>query len=614
MDTTEPFETAIARQVQQIKSEFISSKRNIVKEDVDCFIQELTGYVEVLLMPSKTEACSEETNVLLEDITDLLQKLTQFKCDLKENREILSKIIDMEKQILQYQAFWSKLTFAEQSQETGIRIGISEIMKEIENMQNGTQYNHRLNALHKKCSQILQEIELTICKIENFNIQFFALQEQLKAILKTVKSSNDIETALLNLEEIKSHAENLQEISEESNGIKLDFIFSINRDIEKFTDILETDKKKFINSLQDFSAKWRQIEQDLNTITLNSDSLNQAETMLNEIQNSIDMSVKVLKGKTGNIKAEEQENVFQRKFIDIKKQVRAASNEDDGLQILQLANDLRKLQTQIIDHQSLLKEVQNYADVLEKEANNFSYLSGIEAKADEIDELFRKGVNIAEIQVELGRFQSMLDQNNFRTLLGRSEERRSNLVERVKNQVFRLEQLNTNARQDHINAEKLLLDLEKKLEIIDPQVRAFAGTKNGNHFFQLDEKIARYILQLDGIKIQNNEIQKRKVQLLKTLHELGDLMQYKAAAAESVYKLDTRIKDTLIFIQHTDRLTEKEQFRQIETTFQDLQKERELVWVTAELTDKIAECDQNLKLLETLILDVEEVKSCNLCD
>lgn len=614
MDTTEPFETAIARQVQQIKSEFISSKRNIVKEDVDCFIQELTGYVEVLSMPSKTEACSEETNVLLEDITDLLQKLTQFKCDLKENREILSKIIDMEKQILQYQAFWSKLTFAEQSQETGIRIGISEIMKEIENMQNGTQYNHRLNALHKKCSQILQEIELTICKIENFNIQFFALQEQLKAILQTVKSSNDIETALLNLEEIKSHAENLQEISEESNGIKLDFIFSINRDIEKFTDILETDKKKFINSLQDFSAKWRQIEQDLNTITLNSDSLNQAETMLNEIQNSIDMSVKVLKGKTGNIKAEEQENVFQRKFIDIKKQVRAASNEDDGLQILQLANDLRKLQTQIIDHQSLLKEVQNYADVLEKEANNFSYLSGIEAKADEIDELFRKGVNIAEIQVELGRFQSMLDQNNFRTLLGRSEKRRSNLVERVKNQVFRLEQLNTNARQDHINAEKLLLDLEKKLEIIDPQVRAFAGTKNGNHFFQLDEKIARYILQLDGIKIQNNEIQKRKVQLLKTLHELGDLMQYKAAAAESVYKLDTRIKDTLIFIQHTDRLTEKEQFRQIETTFQDLQKERELVWVTAELTDKIAECDQNLKLLETLILDVEEVKSCNLCD
>lgn len=607
MDAAESVEATITRKVQQIKSEFVSSKQNIAKADVDCFIQELTGYSEVLKITSKTEECSEQSNILLRDVTDLLQNLSLFNCDLKENREVLSKIIDMETNILKYKAVWDKLSLADQvSQESEIRRSISGIMKEIEVMQTGSQYNKRLNKVSQKCFQVLHEIELTISKIENFNAQFFALQEQHQAIFQSVKSSNDIEKALLNLEEIKLRAENLLEFSDESRDIKHDFITSINRDIEQMNNILENDKKKLINLLEDFSGIWHQIQYDLNTKPFNADFLNKAETILNETRNSIDTSIKVLKEKTGHFYVEEQEinDEFQRKFKDIKNQVHAANIEDDqyGSQFLHFANDLRKLHAQITDHQSFLKEVKNYADALEKEADNLSYLFGMEAKANEIDDLFRKGVNIAEIQIEVGRFQSMLEQNSFKTSLGRSEKRWSNLVERVESQVFRLKQLKIKARQDHINAEEIVLDVEKTIKNLEPSVRTFVGTKNGNHFFQLSELITRHILQLDGIKTQNDEIQIKKVNLLKTLHELGDELECRCAAAELLDKLDTRIKDTLIFIKHIDRLTEEEQFKQVETTFLDLQNERESVPEFDELKEKIAECDQNLNLLERLIL------------
>lgn len=600
LDTTESVEATIALKVEKIKSELASSKQNIAEEDVDGFIQMLTGFSEVLKMTSKTEACSKPTNVLLlKDITGLLQKLAQFKGNLTETREVRSKIIHMETEIMKHQvtwANWHKLPLADQtSKQNKIRTSISGIMKEIDEMQCGTQYNSRLDALFNDCSQILQEMELTISKIETFNVQFLELQRQYEAILRSVKSSSDIAKALLNLKEIKSRAENLVEIRDESRAIKDDMINSINQEIEKFTNILENDN--LINPLQELSAMWQQIEHNLYTKKFKADSVNKAQMVLNEIRNSIDTSIKVLEEKTG----QREDNVFQRKFKEIKNQVHSANIEDDGSQFLQLAKDLRKLHSQITDHQSLLKEIQNYADTLETEANNLNYLNGIEAKADEIDDLFRNGVNHAAIQVELERFRNMLNQNYFKTSLSRLEKRNLNLIQRVRSQVFRLEKLKVKDREDNNKAEEILLEVKEMLKILEPQVKTFVGTRNEN-LFQLSELLTRNILQLDGIKIPNDQIQTRKVSLLKTLHELGDVLERRSAAVELVDQLNTRIKDTLIIIQHTDHFTGDEQFKEFETTLKELRNQRELVmkecYTVDGLKEKFNECDENLNLLE----------------
>ncbi|XP_066261993.1 putative leucine-rich repeat-containing protein DDB_G0290503 [Euwallacea similis] len=239
---------------------------------------------------------------------------------------------------------------------------------------------------------------------------------------------------------------------------------------------------------------------------------------------------------------------FENSFSNIKQKISTTSYEEGGVKFAGMSSEIGELMEKLQNysfirgtelHQrqaALLQEMQYYSDALDKEATDIRYVQSIEMRTKSLGQFLEGEGSLSRSRRELESLEKELEEHHFSSDNQLLRNRKSNVQKNINSLKIQLKQLETCISKE-------IEDIEAQIKVLKPQIETFTGLKTESRYYELNESVTKTVITLDRLEIENEQLKKRSVKLLKELHSLAKALEERALQTQEIVNLEQAIED-----------------------------------------------------------------------
>ncbi|XP_060521689.1 uncharacterized protein LOC132699159 [Cylas formicarius] len=628
----------IKRQVYYLKEKVDEShNKNLIKEKLESYLKTLSPF-----LADSNATVAKNANIVSSDIHELIHKL--YVVDIRQRVNILSKKVenfsgnkynkdfeDIQADLFKVQVSLQSLTIPpcyDQLQKERSDL-LDEIYYHLNKLQEKSTYYREYDENVKQIRDKLASVKDMVGRFSGTykSVLYNKIERDLNKILLEIESIDDknatdeitaeVEKNLKILEQRASKAQSFRKPGDENVSPTL----KIKENLSSIREQIDKTPVQDVKALIGLQGRLDLVKLELDQISSKSNErlekekeifYNEAQSLKNVVEAKLTLGQQPLYLWSDSVDAssfrqseitKEMEH-YQNKFKKVKDQISSMNSPDYDYSYTHLVDELDELIRQVgsfefvrgidldIQKGSMLAEMQYYKDVLEKRAKDTDNLSTAETKLEHMESLLNNhsSEDLNQMLKDLESIQNNLNPAKMSVKKSKCQAKANELVRQVQAQL-KSEQKDSKQTE----AIKKMNDIAEKFKAIKPEIKSFVGVQSDSKFYELDETTMRLILVLEKLDFDTAELKKRKIELLKEMHNYGQILDERAGQTEDLVELEQNL-DSFSALMDAYSGAE-EQYDQIKATMEETRKKVNSLRVNNDLVMRKNACLERFSVL-----------------